>query len=117
MCQVIHHDQSGFMRGRFIGTNVRTISDIISFSKISESSAWILGCDFRKAFDTVNWQMIIRSLQWFGFGEGFVGVIEALFTEIETANLNNGFTSSYFRPTRRVGIPFTFGIQAVFFCG
>lgn len=100
--EVILGDQTGFMRGRYIGTNVRTISDIINFSRINGSQAWILGCDFCKAFDMVRWDMIVRSLQWFGFGEGFIDVIKMVFTEIETAILNNGYTSRYFKPTRGV---------------
>lgn len=73
--EIVHEDQSGFMSGRYIGTNVRTIEDVIQFSTITDTHGWILGCDFSKAFDTVRWELIIKALRWFGFGDNFIDVI------------------------------------------
>lgn len=56
--EVIHLDQSGFMGGRYISINVRTIADIIKFAELSEIPGWLLGCDFTKAFDSVWWDLI-----------------------------------------------------------
>lgn len=52
--EVIHSDQTGFMRGRYIGVNVRTIADVVDFTRSSGSQGWLLGCDFSKAFDMVS---------------------------------------------------------------
>lgn len=62
--EVIHSGQSGFMVGRYIGINVRTIADIVRYAELSRTSAWLLGCDFNKAFDYVRWDLILRALSW-----------------------------------------------------
>lgn len=100
--EVISPDQTGFIPGRFIGTNVRTIIDAIQELQESDEGGWVFSCDFRKAFDTVSWDLIDKTLGWFGFGERFRDMVGLLFVEPETAILNNGFSSAYFMPSRGV---------------
>lgn len=100
--EVISPDQTGFLPGRYIGTNIRTITDAMQELQRSEDGGWVFSCDFRKAFDTVSWDLIARALEWFGFGERFRDMVGLLFVEPETAILNNGFSSAYFRPSRGV---------------
>ena len=52
---IIHHDQSGYVEGRYIGETSRTIYDIMDFTK-SEGTRGILAfLDFEKAFDSIEW--------------------------------------------------------------
>lgn len=62
----------------------------------------MFACDFRKAFDTVNWSMIHEALERFGFGPYFSDLVRLIYSNIETALLNRGFTSRYFKPARGV---------------
>ena len=55
---LIHSDQSGFMKERFIGQNIRLINDILDQTKLQNVSGILLQLDFRKAFDTVEWPFI-----------------------------------------------------------
>lgn len=67
----------------------------------------IAGLDFTKAFDCLRWNLIFSTLRWFNFGEGFVGIVEILFRDIESCLLNFGHSSGFFCPGRgiRQGCP------------
>ena len=56
------------MKGRFIGKNVRLIQDIMFQTKLEEKPGITLFLDFRKAFDTIEWNYIKTALQAFNFG-------------------------------------------------
>ena len=47
---VIHPDQTGFMKGRSIGHNIRLINDIIQQTELQKIPGILLFLDFQKAF-------------------------------------------------------------------
>ena len=51
-------DQSGFVKGRYIGQNVRLINDILEQTKLQNIPGILLQLDFQKAFDTIEWKFI-----------------------------------------------------------
>ena len=51
---LIHTDQTGFIKGRYIGENIRLICDLLEQTKTDKSSGILLSIDFRKAFDSVE---------------------------------------------------------------
>ena len=51
---LIHTDQTGFVKGRYIGENIRLISDIMEQTKKLNCSGILLPLDFQKAFDTLE---------------------------------------------------------------
>ncbi|KAL9974171.1 hypothetical protein ACROYT_G011182, partial [Oculina patagonica] len=55
---VINNDQTGFIKGRFIGENIRLIDSIIRYAKEKNIPGLLLFLDFEKAFDTVEWPFI-----------------------------------------------------------
>ena len=50
--KIINPNQTGYIKGRFIGENVRLIQDIMFHTKQVEKSGIAIFIDFRKAFDT-----------------------------------------------------------------
>ena len=46
-------DQSGFVKGRYIGQNIRLINDILEQSKLQDIAGILLQLDIQKAFDTI----------------------------------------------------------------
>lgn len=100
--QIVHKNQNGFVARRQIGTNIRTIQDVIDSSRDSGSQAFILALDYKKAFDSLQWETIYKALSVFNFGERFIDSIKMLFCNIETCISNAGFTSEYFSPTNGV---------------
>ena len=47
---------------RFIGQNVRLLSDLMEYTDVKNISAIFLFIDFEKAFDSIEWNFIKRSL-------------------------------------------------------
>jgi len=67
---LIHPDQTGFMKGRYIGQNIRLINDIIQQTELQKIPGILLLLDFPKAFDTLEWPFIQNTLNLFNFGNG-----------------------------------------------
>ena len=54
MHEIIHEDQTGFMKGRYIGCNIRTVIDLIEYCDANNIPGSILLLDIEKAFDSVE---------------------------------------------------------------
>ena len=50
---IIHHNQSGFIKDTFIGERARSLFDIIDHTEPSELPAMMIFIDFEKAFDLI----------------------------------------------------------------
>lgn len=81
--EIIHPDQTGFLPGRFIGENLRTIQDVIDCVNSRSESALLIALDFRKAFDNVRWEFVYRAFREFGFGQNFIDGLKTIFSNIE----------------------------------
>ena len=51
---LINNDQTGFIKGRFIGENIRLIDSDICYAKEKNIPGLLLFLDFEKAFDTIE---------------------------------------------------------------
>lgn len=56
--RIISNDQTGFLKNRFIGENIRLILDINEHLKNTDRGAFIMLIDFKKAFDTIEHSFI-----------------------------------------------------------
>ena len=52
--------------------------------------------DFEKAFDSVNWNFLSKSLESFGFGESFRAWIDMFYNNISSSVTNNDFSTTSF---------------------
>ena len=68
---IIDEDQTGFIKGRYIGDNVRLIYDMISYLNCKNLPGLLLNVDFEKAFDSLDWSFMKKVLRAFGFGSDF----------------------------------------------
>lgn len=68
---IIHTDQNGYIKGRFIGNNIRLINDIIDSAETNQTGGSILFLDFKKAFDSLEKNVLFAVLDKFNFGESF----------------------------------------------
>ena len=99
---LINPDQTGFIKGRFIGQNIRLINDILEQTKLQNIPGILLQLDFRKAFDTIEWEFIQRTIALFNFGDSIQRWISIFYSKTESAVLNNGFCTNYFQLSRGV---------------
>ena len=64
------------MSNRFTGDNIRLVYDILNFAKEYRKPGILLLIDFEKAFDSVAWSFINKSLTFFNFGPDIIRWIE-----------------------------------------
>ena len=93
---IIHQDQTAYIKGRYIGENIRTIADIIEYCKQKQMTGVLLLIDFEKAFDTIKWNFLHKTLQSFNFGKSFRKWIKIIYNNIQSTVINNGYFSDYF---------------------
>ena len=93
---LIHENQKGFISGRFIGENIRLIYDVLFETKNRNLQGLILSIDFEKAFDTVSWKFIVKTLRYYNFGPSIVRWISLFQKGAESCIIQNGFISDFF---------------------
>ena len=105
--KIVNEDQTGYVKNRFIGFNLRQIQDIIDYSETYKIEGAIIFVDFTKAFDSLEWNFMFTTLKHFGFNDSFIQWVETLYANIQTCVMNNGWVSEVFENSRgiRQGCP------------
>ena len=99
---IIHSNQSGYVKNRNITDSIRSILDISEYLKRKNQSSILLSLDFQKAFDSLEWCFMLKALQVFKFGESFIKWIRLIYTDVTSCIINDGHTSGYFKIGRGV---------------
>ena len=109
LTKLIANDQRGFIKGRNIGTIIRTTDDVINYTNSKQLPGLLVAVDFTKAFDTISKKLIIDSLKPYGFGPDFIHWVSTLITQAESCTTHYGWTSEPFQVERgiRQGCPFS----------
>ena len=94
--KIISSDQTGFITGRFIGDNIRTLYDLFQYTEAENIPGLLLLIDFEKAFDSLSWSFIEKVLSFFNFGEDIKIWIKTFYYNIKSCVVVNGHTSSFF---------------------
>ena len=63
--EIVHFDQSAFVKGRTIFDAIRTIDDVIEHTMNRDISGILVAVDFEKAFDSLNFSFLLRVLHAF----------------------------------------------------
>ena len=91
--KLIHTYQKGFIKNRFIGENIRLTYDMINFCNEYEIKGLIVLVDFQKAFDSINWDFISKTLKLFNFGDSIIKWINAIQQKTFSYIVQNGHIS------------------------
>ena len=94
--KIIHPSQKGFMKNRYIGENIRLLYDIILSCKTDKISGLLLMVDFEKAFDSVSWDFIKKSLNYFKFCPFVIKFFETIYNKPTSCITFNGQYSKWF---------------------
>ena len=100
--KLIHDSQTGFLRGRNINENIRTIFEILDYVEEKDIPGLIFFSDFEKAFDSINHDYLFKSLKHFNFSEDFIKWIKLFYSNARSCVTNNGFLSPFFSIQRGV---------------
>jgi hypothetical protein len=79
---------SEYVQNRFIGFNLKQIQDIIDYADIYKIKGAIIVVDFTKAFDSLEWNVMLNTFKHFGFNESFINLVKTLYTDIQTCVMN-----------------------------
>lgn len=97
---IIHESQKGFMKGRYIGENIRLLYDTILLTEKENIPGLLLMIDFEKAFDSVSWEFIEKALNFFNFPNSFISWFKILYKKANSCVSFNGQYSSWFELRR-----------------
>ena len=93
---IIKHDQTAYVTGRYIGESIHLISDMLEYTEENNIDGILFSADFEKAFDSVEHSFILATLQSFGFGPQFIHWVRVILNKAESCVMNNGHSTGYF---------------------
>ena len=79
--KLIDEDQTGYVNGRYIGQNIRLIQDVMIMTEVAEIPGMALFIDFKKAFDTVDWNFLFKTLEVLNFGPQILRWIKTFYND------------------------------------
>ncbi len=100
--KLISNSQVGYVKGRNIVENIRSLLDIMEYLKHQNLPGILINIDFEKAFDSVDHDFLFSVLESFNFGPTFITWVKTLYKDISSCTINKGFTSRYFPVERGV---------------
>lgn len=106
--EIIHESQCAYVKGRTIFDAVRSINDVMEYTKLHNIPGLMTTFDFKKAFDSLSWEFLFNTLKVFNFGDSFIHWIKVFYLDISSCIMNNGFASDIFYVKREEfdrGIP------------
>lgn len=72
-------DQTGFIPDIQGANNIRRTLNIITCAKRNRQNSMLVSFDAQKAFDTVNWQFLYKTLTAMGFHSTFVDWVRVIY--------------------------------------
>ena len=87
--RLIDNDQTGFLRNRFIGENIRLVNSVINYANVKQIPGLLLFIDFERAFDSLEWSFIEKTVNYYNFGSSLVAWIRLFYNDISSCVQNN----------------------------
>ena len=97
---LIKSDQTAYVAGRFIGESSRLTSDILEITQSLNMEGWMVTMDIQKAFDSVDHNFLLNTLENAGFGVAFINWVKILILNQESCVYNAGTSTGYFKLDR-----------------
>ena len=100
--EIVHRDQTGFLKDRYIGENINRILSILELTEHQNIPAVTVLIDFEKAFDSLEWSFVEKSLEYFNFGSNIQKWVKTLYNKANSCVINNGWATKSFTLERGV---------------
>ena len=100
--EIISPDQTGFIPGRSIVTNIRKSLDVMEFCRKSNTPAVIMSIDMMKCFDRIEYSAIFGMMRLLNFGSNFIRWVSLFYSKFMVCTQNYGIASPWFEKTRSV---------------
>lgn len=96
LVNIINEDQTGFLPGRLMASNIRMLYDLLFYTEKYKVQGLLLLIDFAAAFDTVSLKFMHQVLDFFNFGHSIKSWIKLFYRNIESCVIVNGHMSEWF---------------------
>jgi hypothetical protein len=100
MVEVIFPNQSTFLPLRYILDNIVLMQETISWAKTSKQQLILFKLDSAKAYDSVSWDFLFKSMEAMGIGCQFIRLTKLLFVRAEASMCVNEEPSRLFEIKR-----------------
>uniref|UniRef100_A0A2N9J298 CCHC-type domain-containing protein n=1 Tax=Fagus sylvatica TaxID=28930 RepID=A0A2N9J298_FAGSY len=102
LAKLIDPSQAAFVPDRWIAENVVVAQEVVhSFNKMKRKKGWVgFKLDFKKAYDSIEWNFILAILRALGFDHKFITLIHQCISIVSFTLLLNGFKNTSFTPGR-----------------
>lgn len=99
--RIVCENQSALIKGRLLMENVLLASEMVKdYHQDSISPRCLLKIDISKAFDSVQWEFVLKGLEVLGFPATFIHWIHLCITSPSFSAQVNGDLAGYFQSTR-----------------
>lgn len=95
---LISDTQTGFIRGRQASESILLVKEVAHSIQKLKCKGFILKLDFEKAFDSVNWNFLIQTMERMNFDCKWCNWIKSLWESTRISILVNGTPSREFSP-------------------
>ena len=99
---IIDDTQTGFMKDRYIGENVRILEELLDYVENEDKPCLLFFSDFEKAFDSIDHSYLVNVLKHLNFGKSLIHWINVFYTNATSCVLNNGYMTDSFDIERGV---------------
>ena len=89
LASIINHNQTAYIKVRYIDESIRLVSDILDFTEESSIGGILFLANFEKAFDFTAHPFLLAVLNSFEFGPQFIHWIRTMFQNAESCVMNN----------------------------
>ena len=76
--------QTAYVKNRHIGESGRLISDVLEIAKIKKLDGFLVAMDIEKAFDSLDLDFLVLTLEKYGFGKDFILCVKILLRDQES---------------------------------
>ena len=97
---LISRSQTGFIPGRYIGESTRLVYDLMHLTESKKIDGMLMLIDFEKAFDSISWKFLYKTMNIFGFSDPFVKWIKLFNNEIKSSVIQCDILSEPFNISR-----------------
>ncbi|KAJ9558860.1 LOW QUALITY PROTEIN: hypothetical protein OSB04_013474 [Centaurea solstitialis] len=94
--KVVSDPQSAFIKDRNILDGVLIANEVVDFIRNRKRKGLIFKVDFEKAYDTVDWNFLLETMNRMGFGKKWIGWIAACLNSSSMSVLVNGSPTKEF---------------------
>ena len=98
--KVISSDQNAFIKGRQILDGSLIANEVIDSWQKRGEKGLICKLDIEKAYDSINWQFLLKVMQKMGFGPKWIGWMWSCISTAKFSVLVNGVLAGFFSSSK-----------------